>query len=128
MPAGGFAAVMVGDGSRRTPQRVAVKPLMAAVKPLLLTVELALLAGLHPLDRAAGPPPCLLPLLVVVVTRGRHSEGTVGVVNLESLAVVLDQAGRLPPRPPPPHRLRDRAERRGEVGGLFQLGDGDPLG
>src|SRR6266540_2435145 len=118
MPAGGFAALVGGDAAHRTRSP-------GAVKPLLLAVKLALLAGLHALDRAAGLPPCLLTF--GVGSARRHAEGPVGVVDLESLAVVLDLASCLPPGPPATNRLGDRAERGGQVGGLLQLGEGHPL-
>ncbi len=93
----------------------------------MVAVKLALLAGLHTLDRAVGLPPCLLPFGVLVVARWRLTQGPVGVADLEALAVVLHLSGGLPPGTPTSHRLGQRAERFGEVGGLLQLGERGPL-
>jgi hypothetical protein len=101
-----------GDACDRTWLRVAVKP--------------SLLACLHALDCAVGLPPCLLAFGVLIGGWGL-TEGPVGVVDPEALAVVLHEPGAVPPGAPPTDGLGDRAKRRGEVDGLFQFGEGDPL-
>ena len=90
MPAGGLAAVAVGE----RPDRLGLAVLLVAFAP----------AGLHSRHRTAGQAPCLLSFGVVVLT-GLVAEGPVGVADLVVLAVVLHQPGGLPPRPPTTHRL-----------------------
>jgi hypothetical protein len=115
MPGGGLVAPAVGE----RPNGLWFGSLVAVV--------LTLLAGLYALDRAAGLPPCLVPLGVVMLAARRLPQRSLGVVELELLAVVLHGSGGLPPGAPTTDRLRHRPERVGQIARLLELGECDPL-
>src|SRR6266540_1120626 len=92
MPAGGLAAVAVGE-----------RPDRLGLATRLVAVALALVRGLHALHRAAGLAPGLVSFGVVVVAGRFGAKRPVGVADLKSLAVVLDQPRGLPPGAPATH-------------------------
>src|SRR6266508_3496600 len=91
MPAGGLAAVAVGE-----------RPDRLGLATRLVAVALALVRGLHALHRAAGLAPGLVSFGVVVVAGRFGAMRPVGVADLKSLAVFLDQQRGLPQVPPAP--------------------------